>query len=215
MASFSLASLAPVAVERIPTREWREQRTLEDSADVRVIVALRHAPSALQRLNEALHLVSQPRSTLRGQHWSLEEVTSLMGAPQSTIDMVMAFLTASGAEGIELLPSQDFVRARMLAGRAAAAFSTSLSFFEHDTRSPIVRATSDVALPEALAALVDFVAFEQGVPLRRQRSRSATGAVNRTAPRRTSAGVGDWDNDCGGQPVGFQVLPLASDAALA
>eukprot|EP00010_Vexillifera_abyssalis_P005086 CAMPEP_0201552036 /NCGR_PEP_ID=MMETSP0173_2-20130828/12381_1 /ASSEMBLY_ACC=CAM_ASM_000268 /TAXON_ID=218659 /ORGANISM="Vexillifera sp., Strain DIVA3 564/2" /LENGTH=568 /DNA_ID=CAMNT_0047962431 /DNA_START=1 /DNA_END=1708 /DNA_ORIENTATION=+ len=150
--------------------QWLLRKDLEVDHTARSDLTLALRPRNLDRLNQALYAVSDPRSPQYGQHWSREEIAALVGLSQSQLNVVYSWLASYdiNRDQTELHPLGDALRILDLSiGQIESLVQAKFGVYEHVvTGERCVRPSSGYSLPAgALSDVVDFVQGLHSFPI--------------------------------------------------
>ena len=190
------------------TRGLRCGDAADGSDSVTLHVALRVAPARLAETRAAFDAVSDPTSSIFRHFLTRDELTAMLGVPETTAERVARFFLEESSV-VTVSPHRDALRVTLDCRRAERIFRVRLFRFTH-TRSGVAVLRADVsdstklaaqpghALPPDIAPLVRDVQGIHDFPM--QRARLYAGGGNR--PRRqTSKSDTAW-NDCNGSCSG-------------
>jgi len=118
----------------------------------------------LDLLHDKLMEVSMPDSPQRGQYLSWDEAHKLTANPDATAS-VLSWLKENGVEVESVHKHGHFIKAQTNVSTWERLLSTSFSRMTDEKSAPVVRATTDVSLPENIAELVEGIFMTTQVPL--------------------------------------------------
>lgn len=132
----------------------------------------------VDELERALLDVSDPRSPRYGQHLSNEKVHALVAPRRESVEAVLQFLRAHGAEGVPATPNADMILATVDFETAEAMLGATYYQFKHNVSGHVVHRTSGYSLPAGVAEHVDLVAPTVTMPAWRRPVAEAPAGVN-------------------------------------
>merc|ERR1711865_1314431 len=118
----------------------------------------------LDLLHDKLMEVSMPDSPQRGQYLSWDEAHKLTANPDATAS-VLSWLEANGVEVESVHKHGHFIKAQAKVSSWEQLLSTSFSRMTDEKSDPILRATTDVSLPEDIAQFVEGIFMTTQIPV--------------------------------------------------
>jgi len=118
----------------------------------------------LDLLHDKLMAVSMPNSPQRGQYLSWDEAHKLTANPDATAS-VLSWLKDNGVEVESVHKHGHFITAKTKVSTWEELLSTSFSRMTDEKSSPVLRATTDVSLPEDIAELVEGIFMTTQIPV--------------------------------------------------
>jgi tripeptidyl-peptidase-1 len=109
------------------------------------------------QLETTLMAVSDPDSPTYGQHLSNEQAHALVAPTPASIAAVMAFLRDHGVAGVRATPNGDIIEAKVTVQQAERMLQTRYHVVVHNDSGTEVHRAQSYALPDKVAAAVDFV----------------------------------------------------------
>eukprot|EP00750_Incisomonas_marina_P018947 INCI3180.1.p1 GENE.INCI3180.1~~INCI3180.1.p1 ORF type:complete len:579 (-),score=115.44 INCI3180.1:537-2273(-) len=180
-------------------RNWEATEVADKaSTTMDVLFFMKHDPADVQKLEDTLYAVSDPKSPSYGDHLSLDQLKELTPIPSSALKAVTAFLGEGGVDdtAVRTNHNEDIVTATVTLEQAEYLFDTTISKFtpKGDTGRPVelFRASGQYSLPEEVASVVSFVGDLVRVP-----AISTVIRVNQKDVAAVKAGD-EWPNSCPG-----------------
>lgn len=169
-----------------------EQVDDADSTLMTIFVMMKHAKADIQKLEQVVLAVSDPKSPAYGKHLSIEQVGQITPIADSAVNTVLAFLKAEGVTTIDINLNRDMIEVELSIAQANKLFETDVRLFSHKRKAgvQVLRSVSPYSLPEEVAEVVSFVADLLRVPSVRE---SVVVDVDVDV-----GGLGQWDNACDG-----------------
>lgn len=151
-----------------PPSGWRRLGKAHPNRQVEFWIALKQYN--VQELEKQLFAVSDPRSSLYGKHWTLNEIYDLIAPPSSVTQAVINFLLASGVEPQNIINRRDALNVKAPVQVVERIFKCKLHAFRKIAgsagRQPVsVAALGPWSLPKSIAAHVDMVVGISDFPI--------------------------------------------------
>jgi len=181
---------------------WTLTGPAEPEQTTSVYFFLSHPTGSVQKLEETLLAVSDPRSPSYGKHLSNDELRAMMFNPEADATLHAWLATHNVTETSPTLVG-DMVKASITAAQAEAMFETKMNLYTRQFQSAthkVLRATS-YTIPEELASAVTIIGDIIHFPAE-PRTPIVVGAEADKTGRKLlgggGGGSGKWANGCTG-----------------
>lgn len=135
---------------------WSQTQRLEANQPVEVTLALKQRN--MQSIRDRVAQVSNPRSEMYGQYWSIQQIAQVVAPTSESIKIVHSWANKIGAHDIQLTRSKDFLIFQINTEKLEAALDIKMHRFEHQASGRVVFRTLDpVILPAEVAPHVELV----------------------------------------------------------
>jgi tripeptidyl-peptidase-1 len=113
----------------------------------------------LERADEFMHAISDPRSETYGQHWSAQKVAEMFAPADDAIAQTEAWLLAEGvpADRIVRTTGRNWIKIATTVGKAESLLDTAYNVYENDDGARLV-ACEAYSVPAAIQGHIDLVA---------------------------------------------------------
>jgi len=142
--------------------EWEWGARADPEAKMRLLFAVKQ--TNLETLESELVAVSDPDSARYGMHLTNDDVHALIAPLQSHVNAVEAFARARGFKPISMTPNSDIIAIDVTVAEAESLLGATYYDVTHAASDTTVRRATSYALPEEVAAAVDFVSPTVHVP---------------------------------------------------
>eukprot|EP00756_Hemistasia_phaeocysticola_P032237 Hpha_TRINITY_DN16398_c2_g1::TRINITY_DN16398_c2_g1_i1::g.62843::m.62843/K01279/TPP1, CLN2; tripeptidyl-peptidase I len=164
----------------VEVQGWRQGARAEANEVMPLMLSLRMAPGAEERLAAQLRAASDPRSPRYGQHLTSTELRQMTAPPAGAVKSVTEWLeemgiTVQGTEQGGLLRLQGSVK------NIEKAFATQV-YRHHSEDGRTVLQALDIFLPDKVSGLVTAVHGLHGVPYRRKNVHLSAAADYKATP---------------------------------
>ena len=152
----------------LPTKLTHERRDVVQShwtkvsragADTPITLRIGLKQRNLERAEEFMHAISNPRSDTYGQHWSPEQVANMFAPTETAITETEQWLLSEGVPSDHILKTtgRNWIKVSTTVGKAESLLDTVYSVYENDDGAQLV-ACESYSVPAAIQGHIDLVA---------------------------------------------------------
>ena len=196
----------PAHMKRVELKGWTLAAPADPDARLELLIAVKQ--ENVEELKAMALAVSDPTSSDYGAHLSTEEAHDIVAPSAASAASVRGWLASHGVAAETATPNGDFLRASVSVAVAEALLNTTYGLWRRGESETALRTTTPYALPEGVAAKVDFVAPTLTFPPRR-REEAAAGGLTKVTPAQLRALYGLADDDVG-DPSANNTMAVAS-----
>lgn len=178
LASLAFPSLtAPAAHDsvRYPpeghARSWKRDSRLENSAPIRLRIALSTPPSQLEEAERLLERISDPDSPHFGHHLSPRDASKLLSPAQDTVDSVLQWIEDSGIPRTAIKASGSGAVLSIATTAEQGKRLLETSFHQYRQGRSVEVSSGAYHVPRHLSPFIDFVSVS--IPATPEKTRSA------------------------------------------
>lgn len=113
----------------------------------------------LERAEEFMHAISNPRSNTYGQHWSPQQVVDVFAPSYEAIAETEQWLLSEGVAGgsISRTTGRNWIKISTTVGKAESLLDTTYNIYQNDDGTQLV-ACESYSVPVAIQGHIDLVA---------------------------------------------------------
>ena len=161
-------AIAAHAHPSLPIKLTHERRDVVQSqwtkvsragADTPITLRIGLKQRNLERAEEFMHAISNPRSDTYGQHWSPEQVADMFAPTETAITETEQWLLSEGIPSDHILRTtgRNWIKVSTTVGKAESLLDTTYSVYQNDDGAQLV-ACESYSVPAAIQGHIDLVA---------------------------------------------------------
>ena len=129
------------------------------ATDTPLILRIGLKQQNLERAEEFIHAISNPRSETYGQHWSPEQVAEVFAPSNDAITETEQWLVSEGVASKDILKTtgRNWIKVTTTVGKAESLLDTSYSVYENADGARLV-ACESYSIPATIQGHIDLVA---------------------------------------------------------
>lgn len=152
-----------VQIENIDTNDipsvWKWDSFVDKNDKITLTFALKQ--ENIEKFEEELLAVSDPKSSKYGQHWDYEKVHNLLAPSTKSVNSVKHWLKKNGISAnkiVSITPNNDFIKVEMTIEDANNLLKTEFGYWKHLTSgSKHIRVKKHYFVPSHISQHLDFV----------------------------------------------------------